>query len=201
MSRDARLHILELIESGKITAEEGIRLLNALTGDAPAEAEPVPPAPEPSSKAPGSAPPELGYWRGWWRFPLAVGVIITLLGGGLMYWALLATDFRLTLWLMLASCPFALGVVVLALSFASRSAKWIHIRVNSRERLIALSFPLPLRLAAWFLRTFEPRLPALQRTGVDELILALGDSTSPHRPLYVEVNDGDAGEQVQVYIG
>ena len=68
-------------------------------------------------------------------------------------------------------------------------------------RNIALSFPLPIRLTAWFLRTFGPHIPQLKDTGVDELILALGDSASPGNPLLVNVNEGEGGEQVEVYIG
>ena len=90
---------------------------------------------------------------------------------------------------------------------ASRTARWIHVRVNtghaSREwpRKISLSFPLPIRLTAWFLRAFGQFIPDLKKTGVDELILALEDNTSPENPLFVDVHEGEDGERVQVYIG
>jgi hypothetical protein len=58
-----------------------------------------------------------------------------------------------------------------------------------------------VRLAAWFLRLFSPFIPKLRDTGVDELILALDETTTPDNPFYVEVNEGKDGEKVQVYIG
>ena len=61
--------------------------------------------------------------------------------------------------------------------------------------------PIPVTPAAWLLRTFGHRLPVLNETGVDELIMALGETTSPDNPLYVEVDDDEQGEKVQVYIG
>jgi hypothetical protein len=160
---------------------------------------------ESAGSPPPPIPPDLAHWRNWWQVPLAVGLGITVVGGGLMYWALSAADFRVNAWFVLAACPFAFGVAVVALAAASRSAKWIHVRVNTgrhkRPRRVAVSFPLPIGLTAWFLRTFGDRIPRLRDTGVDELILALGETTTPERPFYVEVNEGRDGEKVQVYIG
>ena len=85
------------------------------------------------------------------------------------------------------------------------SASWLHIRIRQkpgeRPQTIALSFPLPIRITAWFLRNFGSRIPKLKETGLDELILALGKNATPQAPFYIEVNEGEDGEQVQVYIG
>jgi len=214
MSNEAeRMHILQMIEDGKITAADGLRLLNALSG---AKAEgggaeprgeaPSAPAPPPPPKAEPSPPrPEMGKWRQWWLIPLWIGLGMTVFGGLLMDWAYSAGGF--TFWFFCASLPFMLGVIVAALASASRSARWIHIRVNtghaSQEwpRKISLSFPLPIRLTAWFLRVFGQFIPDLKKTGVDELIMALEDTTSPENPLFVDVHEGEGGERVQVYIG
>jgi len=214
MSNEAeRMHILQMIEDGKITAAEGLRLLNALSGakgegggaepsgQAPAASAPPPPA----ASAPSPPMPEMGKWRQWWLIPLWIGLGITIFGGLLMYWAYSAGGF--TFWFFCAALPFTLGVIVAALASASRTARWIHIRVNtghaSREwpRKISLSFPLPIRLTAWFLRVFGQFVPDLKKTGVDELILAMEDTTSPENPLFVDVHEGEGGERVQVYIG
>ena len=214
MSNEAeRMHILQMIEDGKITAAEGLRLLNALSG---AKAEgggaeprgeaPSASAPPPPPKAEPSPPmPEMGKWRQWWLIPLWIGLGMTVFGGLLMDWAYSAGGF--TFWFFCASLPFMLGVIVAALASASRTARWIHIRVNtghaSQEwpRKISLSFPLPIRLTAWFLRVFGQFIPDLKKTGVDELIRALEDTTSPENPLFVDVHEGEGGERVQVYIG
>ncbi len=212
MSTDnERMHILQMIEDGKITAAEGLRLLNALSGAKtkgggaePAREAPSAPAPPPPAEAEPSPPmPEMGKWRQWWLIPLWIGLGITIFGGLLMYWAYSAGGF--TFWFFCATLPFMLGVIVAALASASRTARWIHIRVNTgqaeRPRKISLSFPLPIRLTAWFLRVFGQFIPDLRKTGVDELIMALEDTTSPENPLFVDVHEGEEGERVQVYIG
>jgi hypothetical protein len=211
---DERMRILQMIEDGKISAADGLRLLNTLSGaKAEAQAEgggaetggearvaPPPPAPE---AEPSPPIPEMGKWKTWWLIPLWIGLANTVLGGLLMYWAYTAGGF--SFWFVCAALPFFFGVLVMALASASRTARWIHIRVNTGEqewpRRISLSFPLPIRLTAWFLRVFGQFIPKLQKTGVDELILALEDSTSPENPLFVDVHEGEGGERVQVYIG
>jgi hypothetical protein len=207
MSNEAeRMQILQMIEDGKITPEEGTRLLNALsgkTGEASAGNAPQASAtPEPS---PRNVRPtvDLEHWKRWWIVPMWIGVGVTTLSALWMYGAYRSGGFGF--WLACAGLPFAIGVAIMALAAASRTAKWIHIRVKTGQadwpRSIALSFPLPIGLTAWLLRTFRSRLPNLKDTAVDELILALGESTSAEAPLYVEVDEGEHGEKVQVYIG
>lgn len=207
MATDPRLQILQLIEGGKISAAEGIRLLNALAGNPSASTEETPPpAPEATaSPEPKSPRPKFGEWRNWWLAPFAVGGGIALVSGLLMWVAWRVADAQLSVWLVLAACPFSFGLLLVLLALLSRNAKWIHIRVNNISgngpRRVALSFPLPVRLAAGFLRLFSPFIPKLRETGVDELILALDETTTPDNPFYVEVDKGRGGEKVQVYIG
>jgi hypothetical protein len=204
---DSRLQILQMIDDGKISAAEGLRLLNALSGNADGAETGGPEAADPTTTTvpPSATPQGFGYWKRWWLIPFGVGTAIAVAGSALMYWAFSSADFRLTVWFFLAACPFAFGVTLLALAAASRNAKWLHIRVNTGQaewpRRIALSFPLPIGPTAWFLRVFGPRIPSLKNTGVDELILALGETTTPDNPFYVEVDEGPGGEKVQVYIG
>jgi hypothetical protein len=196
------MHILQMIEEGQISAADGLRRLNELAG---AE-EKVTVIPGPSTASAGKRqplPPNLERWKQWWLLPVWLGVGITTLSALWMYQAYQAGGFGF--WFACAWMPFTVGVLVIAAAAASRSAKWIHIRVKTGQREwpqnIALSFPLPIRLTAWFLRTFGHTIPRLKDTGVDELILALADSASPQTPLYVEVDEGGNGERVQVYIG
>jgi hypothetical protein len=255
-NENARMHILEMIESGEITTDEGLRLLQAMNGEASNEAsEPVLPDPltgavavtpanlpepaleeaeqassaeeqsgtsplegapqeetasqaeEPVSQAEplhrNPIPPNFGRWRDWWMVPFWIGVGITVLGSLLMYWAFQASG--LGFWFACAWIPFLLGVAVLALSWESRSARWMHIRVEQKTgewpQKIALSFPLPLRLTAWFMRTFGNHIPDLNGVPLDEVLQALDKSTSPENPFYVEVEEGQDGERVQIFIG
>jgi hypothetical protein len=145
----------------------------------------------------------LERWRRWWIVPMWVGTGIVLLSALLMFAAYQGSGFGF--WFGCATLPFLAGVLLMALAGFSQSAKWIHIRVKTGKdewpRNIAISFPLPIRLTAWALRTFGPRIPQLKRTGVDELVLALAEHTSAETPFYVDVDEGSGGEKVQVYIG
>jgi len=261
-----RLKILEMIDKGQISAQDGIRLLQALTGadenaapealpqpnpadtfNPPVETPPVDepdranelPLTEPSvptSQSASSAEPEFvpasaseaseraeaphfesepevipppqrfdpnqQKWRSFWWIPMLVGVGITLVAALLMFAAWNAGGFGF--WFACTWFPFLLGVAVMALAWASRTARWLHVRIHQKEgespQRIAISLPIPLRLTAWFLRTFGKYIPHLGNTGLDELIMAL-DATSPETPFYVEVNEGGNGERVEVYIG
>jgi hypothetical protein len=148
-------------------------------------------------------PPNFGRWRDWWMIPFGVGVGITVLGSLFMYWAFQA--YGLGFWFACAWIPFLLGVAVLALSWESRSARWMHLRVEQKSgewpQKIALSFPLPLRLTAWVMRTFGNHIPDLNGVPLDEVLQALDKSTSPENPFYVEVEEGEDGERVQIFIG
>lgn len=238
-SENERRLILEMIQSGKISADEGLNLLKALEADTPGEAdeegEPDYQAPagveqlaelgmpagpdEAVSDDPGSTHqeqaeaqqvrssvppmPDLSRWRRFWMIPLWVGVGVTVLAAYWMYRVQESSGFGL---LFLCSwLPFLLGVGLMVIAWQSRTAHWIHIRVQQREnewpRNIAISFPIPIGLTTWFLRNFKHKIHGLEKTSIDELIVALGSSATPENPLYVEVDDGDEGEKVQVYIG
>lgn len=237
-SENERRLILEMIEKGKITAAEGLRLLKALdvTGDEPPALEgaagPLPEAvriedlaalpgqAEPPETGPASGPgepaaqpedqptmpdlpPEMKRWNGWWMLPLWVGVAITVLAGLWMYQSLQASGVGFAF--ICASLPFLIGLVLIILAWQSRNARWLHLRIwqkkGTQPEKITISFPLPLGLANWGLRRFKHRIPGLENTSVDELIQALEQSSTPHAPFYVEVQDDEDGERVQVYIG
>jgi hypothetical protein len=228
--QNPRMQILTMIESGVITAEEGARLIQAIEGEAdqaefqdePADAQPgmgatgSPQATNGASVAeageviderygplPGEFDEQIAKWRRWWTIPLWVGVGITILGGLFMFWAYQASGYGF--WFGCAWVPFLLGVAVMAFAVSSRTSRWLHLRVHQkpgeRPQTIAFSFPLPLRFAAWFVRNFGRFIPHLDRSGLDEMILALGKTTGPDAPFYIEVDEGEDGEQVQIYIG
>jgi hypothetical protein len=137
--------------------------------------------------------------------PMWAGIGVLLVGAVLMFAAYQAGG--LGFWFACAALPFAAGVLIMALAAASRSARWLHVRVRTNQRTndwprnIVLSFPLPIRLTAWLLRLAGPYIPQLKNHGLDELILALAETTSSEAPLYVDVDEGEGGERVQVYIG
>jgi hypothetical protein len=222
------MHILQMIEDGKISAAEGLRLLNAMTGkmaeaaeatpgtEATGTGEPEVIAGEPAqaesaptgeigqtAKSSAAHDPQIQYWRRWWMIPLYIGVGITIVGALLMYWAIQASGIGF--WFLCSWLPFLFGVGIIALAWASRTSRWVHVRVDNAEgkkpNRIAISLPIPLRVVAWALRTFGNRIEALKHTAIDEMLLALEDSATPDAPIFIDVDQGEKGERVQVYIG
>ena len=139
-----------------------------------------------------------------WFIPLAIGILVTVLGGLIMYWNLHPTGF--SAWTYCMGLPvLLLGVAITAWGAASRTSRWIFVHVEQKPgespRRIVFGFPLPLRLTAWALRTFGQYIPELEKTAADEIIVALDETTSSQAPLVVNVDEGDDGNKVQVYIG
>jgi hypothetical protein len=219
---NARLKILEMIESGEISADEGWRRLQELSdadlddaAEIPGDEEaviqeptrqidgyPAPLAPpEPPASASASPPPDFARWRRLWTIPLWIGVGFAILFAYLMAQAALAGS---AFWVLCASLPFAFGVLLMIIGWSSRTARWLHLRVQQppgeTPQRIVISFPLPLRFAGWLLRIFRGRIPGTEGIDLEAMLAAVGQGTGPENPLYVEVDEGN-GEKVQIYIG
>jgi len=228
--KNERIQILEMIESGVITAAEGARLLQALDTDDRLEEsleaeEDYAAGHDVNGAGPGSNSqteedefgslngevvenvfePNIEKWKRWWVIPLWIGVGITIAGSLLMLWAYQTSGF--SFWFGCTWLPFLLGVALIAMAWGSRSARWLHLRIKQEPgewpQTIAFSFPLPLHFAAWFMRTFGQFIPKVNEIGLDfdQLIQSFENSTTPDTPFYIEVDDGDNGETVQIYIG
>ena len=188
---DERLHILELIEAGEISVEEGARRLDAL-------AQPPEP-PEPA--APPAAPAARPAWVRWLWQPVCWTGVALLAGGGLLlataYTGEAATGRLVWGWLL-----FAFGVLGELHGWWQQRAHWLCLRVRQHDGPnVTLALPLPLGLIAWGLRVARPFVPQLEGTGVDEVILAMREEIRDGHPFVVEVNEREGGEHVQVYFG
>jgi hypothetical protein len=183
-----RLEILKMLEMGQIDAQEAAMLLSALgeskavedAGEAPVEA--LPPdreAPEPLDTR----------WATFWIYPLMAGGAILLLGALVV--ALVSLTGGAWGWLLCGWPLLLLGLLVFVLALWSEEGK----------RKMALSFPVPLGLAAWAIRIAQPFVPQLRDTGVDEVILAVRESASKGEPLFIDVQDDEDGERVELYLG
>jgi hypothetical protein len=190
---EERLQILRMLEAGQIESAEAAKLLAAIDT---AEVEPDEEVPLP--RVPPSSPGD--RWARFWIYPLMAGGIMLIAGAlamGLVYSVDAARG-----WLVCGWLPMILGMIVIVLAWWSRRARWMHLRISERgKRKFALSFPLPLGLAAWGLRIAQPFVPQLKETGVDDLIIALRDSATQDAPLFVDVQNGQDGERVELYIG
>lgn len=189
---EERRRILELIEQGEISAQEGIRRLEGEIG-AEVEAEVIP-------ARPVAPPVRPGLVRILWQVVFWSGVAV-LVGGALLIAAVYAWNAA-TGWLICGWPLFALGVLVVIVGWWMREARWFALRVKERGgRRVNLALPMPLGPLVWLLRVLKPFIPQLAETGVDELLAAMHDEVRDGQPFVVEVDEGEDGEQVQVYFG
>jgi hypothetical protein len=211
MTDQERNQVLKMIEQAKITPEEGLQLMQALEQSpaedpAPVVAEEPPGTPQPEKSAP-PLDPRLEQLkstaRRLWQIPLWIGVVITILSAWGM--AALLRGAGMNFWFFFLLLPLFLGVAVIALAVGSRRARWIFVDVQQHPggypQRIFLGFPLPLKFAAWFLRSFGRVIPDLQGSNVDEIVQFLENGFIGSEPLIVNVDEGAGRERVRVYIG
>jgi hypothetical protein len=219
---DARMDILSMIESGEIDVEEGLQRLQdpedeeskasvlsqleageidvgeairVLEKKAESESRSTE---ERAFEGGPTAPPSAEKWRSWWSLIPALGFVVTAFGGWLGtiggWW-----------WLCAGPSLFA-GILILVFALVTQDAPWIHIRVDTGQeswpRRIALSFPIPIRVASWGIRRWGHYAGSLDATAVDELLLSLEGTLSAENPIHIEVHeDEESGERIQVYLG
>ena len=197
-----RLRILEMVESGSLSVEEGISRLERLAGT---ESGPGTDGTERVEDARSTRGPELSEesvapvaQRIGWQVLFGVGVT-TMAGGGLLLARIYGGEAARGLtwgWAL-----FALGVLITGLGWWSRRAKWLTVRVREGDgRKFALALPLPLGLAAWVLRVAQPYLPQLQGTDADEAILALRQGLEDGGAVVFAVDEGQDGDKVEISI-
>lgn len=209
MSSEERKKILQMVEEGKISAEEAAKLMRALDDDSVEEGMEVLEAGSGSGFEGGetSAPEFEEVKARALRFamiPLWAGVIIAVLSA----WGIFAVQQNagLNFWFFCLLFPLMLGVFLIALGAGGQSSKWLYVNVDRRgahdgPKNITLGFPLPLGLTAWFLRNFGHTIHGMRNTNVDEIVQVLDATGRSDGPFIVNVNDDEDGEHVQVYIG
>lgn len=209
MSAEERKKILQMVQDGKISAEQAASLMRALeedtdNADAPVEVLEM----GPGIGGAGSDAPEFEEVKrrahNLAMIPLWVGIFLTVLSAWGIY--AIQQNAGVNFWLFCLSFPLLLGVLLIVLGTSGQNSKWLYVNVDRRNahdwpRNITLAFPLPLGLAAWFLRTFGSYISGLRDTNVDEIIQLLDVTGKSDAPLIVNASDNEDGEQVQVYIG
>ena len=136
-------------------------------------------------------------------FPLWIGVGFTVLGA---YWMFtLVQNANYGFWFFCAWFPLLLGLLVIALSAGGMNSRWLYVNVDQRKgewpQHITLGFPIPLGIMGWLFRNFGHFIRGMDKTNVDEVLMALSMAENLDEPLIVNVDEGEHGEQVQVYIG
>ena len=202
--------ILEKVESGELTAEEGAVRMAEASRYIPQDEPPPQPVGQPPASEPAAAVTEVvedyesayNFWKNWWALPLWAGAGIFAIGVILLAWG---DHAHLTFWFVCGMFPLLLGLAVMLLSIWSRKARWLHVRVRDqgegRRNKVSISMPLPVRLIGWVLKTFGGRIPGLREQPqviqfMPEIMAALAETGDP---LIVEVNEPD-GAEVRVYI-
>lgn len=209
MSSEERRKILQLVEEGKISAQEAASLMRALDDDAEdAEAEMEVIHPVAGSGFERTEAPEFDQIKARARrfalIPLWAGVLITVFSA----WAIYAIQQNAgaNFWFYCMIVPLMLGVLLIALGSGGRASRWIYVNVDRRNaqpgdgpRHITLGFPIPLGFVGWFFSTFGQNIEGMgigKGQAIAEMMEAAKNSD---QPLMVNVDEGD--EHVQVYIG
>ena len=205
MSSEEQKKILKMVEDGKITAEEGVTLINALeessvengmevfetvadsgfTYDAP-EFEEV------KARA-----------RRYTSISLGMGIMVTVLAS---YWMFALTQSaNYGFWFFCAWFPLLFGVLLIALSASGVNSRWVYVDVHQAQeewpRRITIGLPIPFGLVSWGIRNFGHHARDINKVQMDAILEALDASKTLNEPLIVNVDEGDGGERVQVYIG
>jgi hypothetical protein len=211
MSSEERRKILQMVEEGKITAEQAASLMHALEVDQDqpeAQVDVFQPEPAPGSAGSETSASEFeevkARARHWAMITLWIGVVVTVFSAWGIYEIL--NDFGTSYWWICLLFPLFIGILLIALGAGGPNSRWLYVNVDRRyapdwPKTITFGFPLPLGLTAWFLRNFGHTIHGLGNTNVDDIIQILDATKKSDEPLIVNVNDDDEGEHVQVYIG
>lgn len=211
MTDSEREHVLRMIEDGTISAEEGLRLMQALEAATPDDAgdaaeivvkaptPPPPPASDESTKREFQA--RVNRLRRLWLIPLVLGIACAVPGAWWMYQNVQA---GLNGWFIFPFLFFLLGVGLIALGAGSRTSRWIYVNVKEKEggkpRRIVFAFPIPTELIRWGVKNFGHNMPDRQRAVTDDVLKAVFESNALDEPILVDVKEED-GQHVRVYIG
>jgi hypothetical protein len=222
MSSEERKKILQMVADGKISAEEAATLMRALDEDSEFAAEEIEVLDAASDMggergdvltgeavSKDDAPEFDEVRRRARRFSgafLWIGILFTVFSAWGMFG--IQQNAGLNFWFYCLGMPLFLGILLTVMGAGSRTSRWIYVNVDRRQsrdsdgpRNITIALPLPLGLAAWFLKNFGSRISGLGNTNVDEVIQAIAMAKNIADPLIVHVDDAEDGEKVQVFIG
>lgn len=211
MSSEERRKILQMVADGKISAEEAATLMRALDEEQPVEELVEVIEAGPTSNQERSDAPELEQVRKRAGFfsnaILGIGIISTILFAWILF--LIQQNAGMNFWFYCFSLPLFFGILLIVLGVGSKNSRWIYVNVDrtqskdkSGPRKISIAFPLPIKLAGWFIKNFGSRIDGLRNTKVDDVVQAIAMANNSFiDPIIVHVDDREDGEKVQVFIG
>lgn len=202
---ETQRQILQMVEDGKLTAEQAVELMQAVaSSDEPTASETEDVAAVSGEIITPTEAPDMERFRRFWQIPFFISLAL-LLGSGLWLRALYrSSEGSITFWFVCIWSFFVFAFILTSLAFLSRQSAWMHVRVKEKHgRRIAISLPIPLKIANWsigFARGFVKEEGKLDMAA--GFLAAAEDNfrTANADPLMINVDDDD-GDQVQIYIG
>jgi hypothetical protein len=212
MSSEEKKKILQMVEDGKVTAEEAMTLIKAIEENSVEDEVEVLEAEaffgdDTGSSAERSAAPEFEEIKAraqkYIVIPLGIGIFLTVLSAYWMYTLIQNSNYGF--WFVFAWFPLLVGILLVALSAGGLNSRWLYVNVDQQEgdwpQHITLGFPLPLGVIGWIMKNFGHFIRGMDNANVDRIIAMLSVTDGLDELLIINVDEGDHGEQVQVYIG
>ena len=199
---EERRRVLQMLQDGTVSADQAMELLDALDNESEAESDAI--YGEVAYKS--EPPPNMNKYRRFWKIPFIISFVILVLLGFWLRSIYLGSEGAITFGFIIVWTMFMFTGFITLLAFMSRRSTWLHVRVREKEGTrIAISLPLPLRLANWGIgiaRGFVDEKTRGHLNMASEFINAARDTMrDPDAdPLYIDVDDDD-GDHVEVYIG
>jgi len=211
MSTEERKKILQMVEDGKISAEDAAGLMRTLDDDADGEELEadieVVEVGAGSGYARVEAPEFDAIKTRAHRFsliPLWGGVFITVFSAWIIY--SIQQNAGVNFWFYCMTLPLMFGVLLTVLGAGGRSSRWIYVDVDRRNvkpddgpKHITIGFPIPFGFVAWLFETFGHNINGMDKGKTDGIVQMMHATKDSKEPLMVNVDDDDA--HVQVYIG
>jgi len=218
MSEDVtKRKLFSMIENGDITAEEGLRLLDAIDRSSAAAEDETNDQTFTDAEVLGSTgglesdeqplkiPPEelkrIKNLKHWWWLPFSIGLVLTVISAIWMYLGYSAKGFGWGFWL--SWFPFIIGIAIMALSAMTSRMKWLHVKVHEKKGKhkanINISLPVPFGILRWFFHNFGNTIPKIKDMPLDVFFADFDHNINSNNPLYVKVDD--EGDDVEVFIG
>ena len=222
MSSEERRKILQMVEEGKISAEEAATLMRALEEDSDdgdqetveAEVEVIETgsgsgyARDASSESRRPDAPEFDQIKARARrfamIPLWIGIAITVFSAWIIF--SIQQNSGVNFWFYCMTLPLMFGVLLITLGAAGGASRWIYVDVDRREaepgdgpRRMTLGFPIPFGLVMWFFDMFGHNIRGMNKGQMNSIVEMMKATKDSNEPLMVNVDDDDA--HVQVYIG
>ncbi len=200
MSVEERAKILQMVADGKINAEEAARLMRSLEELAEDEMQPIEAASTLGAESLSAAAFDQirEQVKCFMWILLGAGILLTLFTGWWMFF--IQQSVGLNFWFFCLTLPFLLGVLLVALS---RSSRWLYVHIDRawqpvQPANITLALPLPLGLAGWFFKNFGS---LFKGANTGQILAAISAAKTVKEPLIINVDEGEGGERVQVFIG